>query len=931
VKADVTDGSLPGAATGMPAMPLDPLEGVLGQLPQPVWLLDPEGRVRYVNDAACLALGWDREEWLGLSLGDIDADAQALDWALAWDRVRGGVALPLERRLRSKEGRMITADIRLSRFTVGASDHCMALVSHLWAGDEPGERRPPLWRGLMRAIGQAPDAIVRYDLSLRRIYANRAFTRLTGLTPAQALGRWPGDAPQPGIDHEAMIGALCAARDTGIAQELEFPLTTPNGATVWLHCRIVLECDDEGQPVSLLTVANDVTKQRQVQEQLNQRVREFRTLAENSPDNIARYDRQCRLVYANPAVGAAWGVDVQRLRGQRPSETARGEGHWLHRCEQLMRQVLQAGTAVEAEMAGTQADGQRHTYHVRIVPERDAGGEVSGVLVIGRDISERKRAEEAQQQRKQEFRALVDNSPDLVARHDRSGRRLFANPALARLLARDEDGLPRVDDWSFTHEAARFRAWIDEVVSQRRTRLGELRYRRPDGALGWLDLRLCPEFGEDGEVATVLAIARDVTDLVARRDTLEAEVLRRTADLEAASQRANAANQAKSEFLAVMSHEIRTPLNGMLGMTELLATTRLDEHQRRLVEAARMSGRHLLALLNDVLDLARIEANEVRLEAERIDVRHLADEAAAPFVGTAVSRGLRLDVKVDAEVPAEVHCDPLRLRQVLVNLLGNAVKFTHAGGVELRIARVAPIDPDDDGMPHLLFEVVDSGIGIPPEALPHIFDAFTQADSSTARHYGGSGLGLAICARLVCMMGGHLRADSEPGRGSRFHFTLPVGSALRVSDFGRLEPVADAGANAAEAPVARSLPRVLVVEDSEINLEVARSMLGHHGVLPHTAGNGHEALRMVEDSAYDLIFMDCMMPGIDGYETVRRIRRLEAALGRERPASIVALTANVGDSDVRQCLDAGMDDFLAKPVSLQTIGRALDAWSQNRK
>jgi PAS domain S-box-containing protein len=929
VKRDFATGAASGEVT-VPGLPLAELEFVLGQLPQSAWLLGADGRVLFANEAASLAFGWTREEWVRLTLGELDADAQALGWAEAWQRVRSGVALPIERRLRSKEGRMITADIRLSRFTFGASDHCMALASHLSSDEDAAERRSPLWRGLMRAIGQAPDAIVRHDLSLRRIYANRAFSRLTGLTPAQALGSTPGDAPLAGMDHEAMVGALCAARDTGMPQELEFPLATQGGATVWLHCRVVLECDDEGRPASLLTVAHDVTKRRQVQEQLNQRVREFRTLAENSPDNIARYDRQCRLVYANPAVAAAWGVDVQQLRGQRPSETAPSERHWLHRCEQLMRQVLQAGTAAEAEMAGTQADGQRHTYHVRIVPERDAAGEVCGVLVLGRDISERKRAEEAQLQRKQEFRALVDNSPDLVARHDRSGRRLYANPALSRLLARDEDGQPRLDDWSFTHEATRFRAWLDEVVGQRRTRLGELRYRRADGELGWLDLRLCPEFGEDGEVATVLAIARDVTDLVVRRETLEAEVLRRTADLEAASQRANAANQAKSDFLAVMSHEIRTPLNGMLGMTELLATTRLDEHQRRLIEAARMSGRHLLALLNDVLDLARIEANEVRLEAERVDVRHLADEAASPFVGTAVSRGLRLEVKVDEDVPADAHCDPLRLRQVLVNLLGNAVKFTHAGGVELRISRAALIDPDDD-VPQLRFEVVDTGIGITPEALPHIFDAFTQADNSTARHYGGSGLGLAICARLVCMMGGHLRADSEPGRGSRFHFTLPVGSALRVTDFGRLEPVATAGPDAAEAPAAWRLPSVLVVEDSEINLEVARSMLGYHGVTPHTASDGHEALRMVEDSAYDLIFMDCMMPGIDGYETVRRIRRLEAALGRERPASIVALTANVGDSDVRQCLDAGMDDFLAKPVSLQTIGRALDAWTQNRK
>jgi CheY-like chemotaxis protein len=379
-----------------------------------------------------------------------------------------------------------------------------------------------------------------------------------------------------------------------------------------------------------------------------------------------------------------------------------------------------------------------------------------------------------------------------------------------------------------------------------------------------------------------------------------------------------------------MSHEIRTPLNGVLGMTELLATTRLDDHQRRLVDAARLSGRHLLALVNDVLDLAKIEANEVRIEPERFEPMRLAEEAAAPFVGSAGAKGLELRVQVDADVPADASCDPLRLRQVLVNLLGNAVKFTHAGVVTLRISN-APLVDDDHDLARLCFEVIDTGIGIRAEALPHIFDAFTQADSSTARRYGGTGLGLAISARLVRLMGGELRADSEPGKGSRFYFALEVGQGTRVTEAGVLAPVAEPQSVSDPAAPAGWQPSVLVVEDSEINLEVARAMLGHHGITPRIARDGLDALRQVEAEAFDLVFMDCMMPGIDGYETVRRIRRLEAALPRERAATIVALTANVGDSDVQQCLAAGMDDFIAKPVSLQTIGQALDVWRARRR
>jgi CheY-like chemotaxis protein len=355
----------------------------------------------------------------------------------------------------------------------------------------------------------------------------------------------------------------------------------------------------------------------------------------------------------------------------------------------------------------------------------------------------------------------------------------------------------------------------------------------------------------------------------------------------------------------------------------LLATTRLDDHQRRLVEAARLSGRHLLALVNDVLDLAKIEANEVHLEAERIDPRQLAEEAAAPFVGVASAKGLNLAVQVDPDVPASARGDALRLRQVLVNLLGNAVKFTHAGSVVLRIS-LAPL-PDADGEDdRLRFEVSDTGIGIHPDALPYIFDAFTQADSSTARRYGGTGLGLAICARLVCLMGGTLRADSQPGQGSRFHFALAMLNHAGATEHSVLDPLA--AASSSPASVERKLPRVLVVEDSEINLEVAQAMLGHHGVTPRVARDGLEALRLVEAETFDLIFMDCMMPGIDGYETVRRIRRLEPALGRERAVTIVALTANVGDSDVKQCLAAGMDDFIAKPFTREELTRVLAQW-----
>ena len=902
-------------------LPLAELDLVLGQVRQPAWLVDRDARILFVNDESCRALGYRREELLGLALSDVDASVRDGHWGRAWRRVCSGVSLRFERSLRAKEGHMIAAEIRLSHFRAGAQDYCLGLARRLPDTDDVSLRRMPhRQRDLMGAIRHSPDSIVRYDLDLRRVYANPAFERLTGWRPEQYLGKTPGEAPRVSDHTDEMDAALRAARDTGEPQELEYSTRARSGEIVWQSARIVLVRDADGEPAHLLAVARDITRRKRAQDMLNERVREFRTLAENSPDNIARFDRQCRLLYANPAVSRAWGVETQRLLGLLPTEIAASDRHWLNRCEQLMRQVMNGGMSAEVEMGGTQADGELHTYHVRVVAERDTAGTVVGALVIGRDISERKLAEEALERRKQEFRALVDNSPDLVARHDRQGRRVYANPALAALLSRHES---LADDWSFTPDADSFLALLCQVVGSGETRLSELRYRRPDGEIGWLDVRMCPETGEDGAVQSVLAIARDVTEFVARREDLEEQVRRRTADLQAATLKAHAASQAKSDFLAVMSHEIRTPLNGVIGTNELLATTVLDAGQRRLVEAARMSGRHLLALVNDVLDLAKIEANEVRLERERVEPRELAREAIAPFIGTAATKQLSLIVSVADDVPRQVSCDPLRLRQVLVNLVGNAVKFTHSGGVELHVSRAATGEAGS-GNTTLQFEVIDTGIGIPREALPHIFDAFTQADSSTARRYGGTGLGLAICARLVGLMGSKLRVDSTPGHGSRFSFVLHLPAMPEVAPAAQRAPAAP---GARPKPNSRT-PTVLVVEDSEVNREIACAMLAYHGIKPLLAKDGHEALRMVHAQAFDIIFMDCMMPGIDGFETVRRIRRFESDSARERVATIVALTANASDTDLLQCMDAGMNDFLAKPLSLQALGRALDAWRE---
>jgi hypothetical protein len=404
------------------------------------------------------------------------------------------------------------------------------------------------------------------------------------------------------------------------------------------------------------------------------------------------------------------------------------------------------------------------------------------------------------------------------------------------------------------------------------------------------------------------------------------------ADLEHARDTALAASRAKSQFLATMSHEIRTPLNGVLGMTQLLQETKLTNEQREFVSTILSSGESLLAIINEILDFSRIEAGRISLDALDFDLRAVVAGVADMLAVLARNKGLSLDCIFGAEIPAPLRGDPQRLRQILVNLLGNAIKFTEQGGVTLRVTCQSSVVSHDssvegsEGVPadldrRLRFEVIDTGIGVPPEARERIFEAFTQVDGSTTRRYAGTGLGLAIARQLVRLMGGEIGIESEPGKGSTFWFTASFSQAATCA----------ADRPAVFTPLPRpgrsALPaRVLVVEDNKANQMVARRLLEHLGCGVDVADGGREALERIAMTRYDLVFMDCQMPDMDGFATTRALRCREA----EQPAAsrlpVVAMTANVFAQDRAACLAAGMDDFLAKPVSVAAMQAALDKW-----
>ncbi len=483
---------------------------------------------------------------------------------------------------------------------------------------------------------------------------------------------------------------------------------------------------------------------------------------------------------------------------------------------------------------------------------------------------------------------------------------------------------PSFDAWLATVHPEDREPVVNSIMNST-SKLAELnvewRVNSPDGSSQWLLSRGAPMLDADGEPSRYLGVVIDITDrketeaeLAQHRNHLAELVASRTAELSLAKLAAEAANQSKSAFLANMSHEIRTPMNAIIGLSHLLQRSDPTAQQRERLEKIDGAGRHLLSIIDDILDLSKIEANKLKLESTNFHLSAILDNVRSIISEQARKKGLEIEVDPDA-VPSWLQGDPTRLRQALLNFAGTAVKFTHRGRIALRARLIEETSSDVV----VRFEVEDTGIGIAPEYRRLLFQSFEQGDVSTTRRYGGTGLGLAITQRLAALMGGEVGVESTLGVGSTFWFTARLGRGHGVLALeGRLD---DANADAKLRSLSRHA-RILVAEDNEINREVALELLHSVGISADTAVNGQEAIAKAEANDYDLILMDVQMPEMDGIDAARIILSLP---GREH-VPILAMTANVFEEDRRSCEQAGMKDFIGKPVDPEMFFAILFKW-----
>ena len=757
----------------------------------------------------------------------------------------------------------------------------------------------------LRTITDNMPALIGYmDSQERYCLVNRTYSTWFGREPETYLGRTLREV----VDDEA-YATLSPHLKRALAGEpaIYYRDMTKQGKRRFVEGRYIPDVDAEGRVCGVFVLVNDITELKDAERRASDSGAAVTRMIDTARDAIVTTDEAQRVRIFNCAAESMFGYTAKEVIGEHVERLIPARFHAAHRDH--AREFGRAGddsramNPADRVVLGVKRDGTEFPIEASIsrAPSQD-GAEVT---VIMRDVTERVRAAEDLAATVQMLRQTVEHMPAGVLVTDAKLDIVAFNDQFFALLGLPPGVIARGDpiEKYYRYNAERGEYGPGDVQTHVSARMAQARraeahcFERPHAGGGVLEIRGTPV--PSGGFVSVY------TDVTARHERSRLQV--------AAREIAEEAARAKTDFLATMSHEVRTPMNGVLGLTELLLDTHLDADQRDYAETILRSGQALLEILNDILDLSKIEAGKLEIEETVFDPVQAIDDVLALCGPRASAKGLLLMGDAGADMPRDAIGDPGRLRQVLSNLVGNSLKFTDTGSVRID-SRV--IEETGDAL-LLGFAVTDTGMGMTEEQQSRLFRPFSQADASTTRRFGGTGLGLAICRRLVEAMGGAFEVRSEPGRGSTFAFTVRVTRAA-------------AGATRVVREQARAVHRfrgrVLVVEDNVVNRKVARATLKNFGIEVLEAENGSAALEILAREPIDLVFMDMHMPVMDGLTATRRVRAAEAAAPTAQRQVIVAMTANVMREAVDACKEAGMDDFLPKPFARRQMVEVLARW-----
>ena len=872
-----------------------------------IWTLDTQARTLAVNPAMCTLLGRPRDELIGHSAFDYfqgpDLDTLHRESAARRKGKKGGYEIGITR----PDGSRVICINHATPIFDAAGQQTGSVG--MWADVTAlrmAEHDLRIFEAMINAI---TDWVSVMDADRTYRVVNDAWLRGTGLTREQVLNKPIDSVPLPFRSAMRDQALRTCIRD-GTTQRVRAISNQPGvGVNRHMETTYYPFFDNATKARRVILVTRDVTEQEQDRLAAAASADYLRGTLNATGDAIfasEATDPHQPVRFVNAQMLQMWGIDGSKAESLTPADI-------MTHAMQLFRHPAEQAALVSDIIAQERADeSQVELRDGRVLLRRCIPAKISGHSVrvwSFRDITAEQRALADAQDRDADLRSLLDAFPGFITRIDEDYVYTYANEQVAqRLGLKPADMVGRtVDAVAGAERSAWLRPFFDRALA------GELvtyerHHDRPnsDGLTDQVTLALGVDH-RNGRPA-VYTFGIDITD----RKRAEAA-------MQAAKNSADRANRLKSEFLANMSHEIRTPMNGVLGMIELVQATKLTDSQQERLQVAYRSGEALLVILNDILDFSKIEAGRLDLHPVDFNLRTLVDELIELLHNRCDEKNLALDLCWDANTPALVHGDDVRLRQVLTNLLGNAIKFTPAGRVTLTVS----VQPQGIG-----FAVQDTGVGIPIEQQASVFDAFTQADGSITRQFGGTGLGLSISNQLVRLMGGQLALTSQPGRGSEFRFVLDLPRAAEHAITGparasSAEPANRAGPTGHSDPATARNLSILLVEDNAINQMVASGMLEWAGHRVVVVDSGAEAVRRVACESFDLALMDMQMPEMDGPEAAERIRSQERALGQAR-MPIIALTASAFEADRAICMKAGMDDFLTKPLHQAALVAAIN-------